>query len=148
LHVTLAFLGGVDAERVAPLGDALRAAVAGVEPFDLRFDRLGGFPNRHRARIAWAGSERSDEVFAHVAHAVREAAREFAAIDEKPPALHVTLARLREPHAIPKVRFSPCTMRVAEIVLFESLPGDATSRYDVVERFPLTVHASSADHVT
>ena len=143
LHVTLAFLGAVDSDRIGPLADALREKVAAIPPFSVRFDRLGAFPNSPRARIAWVGANKADPAFVRLAEAVRAAARAFATLDEKPAVLHVTLARLREPMQLPRVPFTACTMRVDAIVLFESLPQGQTSRYEVVERFPLTVHASS-----
>jgi len=143
LHVTLAFLGSVGSERVAPLIAALRAGVTAIAPFTVRFDALGAFPNDRRARMVWAGARKPDAAFALLARAVRDAAREFARLDEKQAVLHVTLGRLREPARLPPHRLAAQSMLVDEIVLFESLPGEGTSRYEVVERFPLTVHASS-----
>jgi 2'-5' RNA ligase len=145
LHVTLAFLGSVDTTRVEPLSAALLRAIADIRPFSARFETIGGFPNERRARIAWAGSRRAGESFGRLAEAVRSAAREFAGLDEKPPVLHVTLARMRDPMQLPRIHFTPCTLRVDAIVLYESLPGEGTSRYEVLQRFPLTVHASSPD---
>jgi 2'-5' RNA ligase len=145
LHVTLAFLGGVEEEKIEPLSTALRDAVREIAPFQARFDTIGGFPNDRRARIAWAGARRADAGFTRLAGAVRSACRAFAALDEKEPVLHVTLARMREPVRLPHVSLRPCTLRVDAIALFESLPGEKASRYDVLARFPLTVHASSPD---
>ena len=145
LHVTLAFLGSVAEDRIAPLTEALRGAVSGIEPFTVGFDVLGGFPKNSRTRIAWVGARKPVAGFARLADAVRDTARAFAKLDEKPAVLHVTLARLREPAALPSVSVKASTMRVAEVVLFESLPAGPTSRYEVVARFPLTVHASSPD---
>lgn len=136
-------MGSVDEERVAALEGALRSAVAGIAAFDVRFDRIGGFPNNRHARIAWAGAKRAEPNFTVLAERVREASRAFAELDEKAPVLHVTLARLREPARLPRVELKPRVLRVDAVVLFESLPGDGTSRYEVVERFPLTIQASS-----
>lgn len=145
LHVTLAFLGSVDEEKIEQLCEALHGAAGEVAPFVARFDTIGGFPNQRRARIAWAGAERPDPGFARLAGAVRAASRKFATLDEKHPVLHVTLARMREPVTLPRVALKPCTLRVDGIVLVESLPGEKTSRYEILQRFPLTVHASSPD---
>ena len=130
-------------ECVPELIEKLRAVLAGVSGFRVHFDTTGGFPNNRRARIAWAGSRRAEPLFMQLADAVRDAAREFAALEEKKPVLHVTLARLREPVRLPRVEMKPCTMNVDEAVLFESLPGEKTTRYEIVERFPLTTQASS-----
>lgn len=145
LHVTLAFLGSVEEEKIAPLSAALRDALRDIAPFAARFDTIGAFPDERRARIAWAGARRGDPRFARLAEAVRAACREFATLDEKPPVLHVTLARMRDPVRLPRVSLRACTLRVDAIALFESLPGEKTSRYEVLARFPLTVQASSPD---
>jgi 2'-5' RNA ligase len=121
----------------------VRGALKGIPAFDVRFDTLGGFPNERRARIAWAGSRSKDPRFARLADGVRESCRAFATLDEKPPVLHVTLGRLRDPMPLPAIRFDARTMRVDTVALFESLPGEKTTRYEIVDRFALTVQASS-----
>ena len=125
------------------LASELRAAVANAAGFDARLDTIGGFPNERRARIVWAGSHRDVPQFTRLAECVRAVARGYATLDDKPPVLHVTLARLREATRLPRFELKPCALRVDAVVLYESLPGENTSRYEVVERFPLTVQASS-----
>ena len=52
LHLTLAFIGDIDASaasRVARACDALA-----IDPFDWSIDSLGWFP---RARVVWAGGQ-------------------------------------------------------------------------------------------
>ncbi|MGH7716105.1 MAG: RNA 2',3'-cyclic phosphodiesterase, partial [Vulcanimicrobiaceae bacterium] len=96
LHVTLAFLGFVDTENVAPLVEALRGVVRGVARFRVRFDLVSAFPNERRARIIWAGARKAEPAFTDLAESVRAAARQFARLDENETILHVTLARLRD----------------------------------------------------
>src|SRR5258707_9094102 len=58
LHVTLKFIGNVDADKL----DAIRAALADVRSggaAELRFCGLGFFPNEKRPRVLWAGIEAS-----------------------------------------------------------------------------------------
>ena len=55
LHVTLKFLGGVEAERLPLVREALDRAVAGRAPFDLVVSGLGAFPTPTRPRVLWAG---------------------------------------------------------------------------------------------
>lgn len=144
-HITLAFLGSVDVENVAPLIDALRHALQNVAPFEVRFDLVSAFPNERWARIIWAGVRKKEPAFVDLAETVRAAATHFAKVDGKKAVLHVTLARLRDPMALPHTEIKPTEMRVDEVVLFESLPDGRTTRYEVVERFPLTVQASSPE---
>ncbi|MDE2969212.1 MAG: hypothetical protein OXT51_03810, partial [Chloroflexota bacterium] len=45
VHITLKFLGNVDAERVPALSDALGAAVGGAPPLELSMEGLGALPD-------------------------------------------------------------------------------------------------------
>ena len=89
IHLTLAFLGAVDAaalERAREIGSRLRC-----EPFDLVLDRVGSF---RPARVAWAG-------FTQVPESLREVAEGLAVLlrgagielEERRFVPHVTLAR-------------------------------------------------------
>src|SRR5579864_821033 len=54
LHVTLKFIGNLDASKL----DSIRAALAEVRSetgVQLRFRGLGFFPNDRRPRVFWAG---------------------------------------------------------------------------------------------
>src|ERR1700682_6580614 len=54
LHVTLKFIGHIDAGKL----DAIRASLAEVSSggtVELRFRGLGFFPNEKRPRVFWAG---------------------------------------------------------------------------------------------
>jgi 2'-5' RNA ligase len=55
LHVTLAFLGNVEAQKVAGLNAAVEAAVRSVGTFDIHWRGVGGFPKPNRAHILWVG---------------------------------------------------------------------------------------------
>ena len=55
LHVTLLFLGEVDAREVLPLSAAVKAVCARHAPFTLRVEGVGCFPNPRRPRVVWAG---------------------------------------------------------------------------------------------
>jgi 2'-5' RNA ligase len=52
---------------------------------------------------------------------------------------------MRDPVRLPQISLQPCALRVDAVALFESLPGERTSRYEILQRFPLTVQASSPD---
>jgi 2'-5' RNA ligase len=58
IHVTLRFLGEVDEAKVAPIGDALAAAVRAARPFDVGLGGVGAFPSLARPRVVWLGVER------------------------------------------------------------------------------------------
>lgn len=89
LHLTLAFLGEVDAARV----DALEQAAGGIaaHAFTVSLDRLGGF---RRAGVAWAGCRQCPESLARLQADLDARIREAGfAPDPRPFAPHLTLAR-------------------------------------------------------
>jgi 2'-5' RNA ligase len=97
LHLTLAFLGELDDERLAEATAATKEAVAEARPFTLRIAGLGTFGPAWAPRVVWAGV--AGEVPALLAVqsrlAAALAARDFPA-EERPFAAHLTLARLKE----------------------------------------------------
>ena len=54
-HATLAFLGDVPDLDLDPVCRAVVGAGAEFEPFELRLESLGVFPNPNRPRAAWVG---------------------------------------------------------------------------------------------
>lgn len=97
LHLTLAFLGDVPADRLDGLGEAISGSVASLEPFALTVAGLGAFPKPGRARVLWAGLIGDDMPRLDALHrAVADAARRAGcppADDRFSP--HLTLARSR-----------------------------------------------------
>jgi 2'-5' RNA ligase len=59
LHVTLKFLGEVEADREPAVCDALESTVRGTRAFDVVLDGCGVFPSSARPRVVWAGAEPS-----------------------------------------------------------------------------------------
>ncbi len=94
-HVTLAFLGEVEHERMAEIKAALEQ-VAGA-PLELRLQGLNVFPSRRRPRVLVAGVERAEALTA--LHARVEAAMENVGFAPENRAFrpHVTIARLTSP---------------------------------------------------
>ena len=57
VHLTLKFLGDIDANRVPAVADAMTQAAARHAPFSLALGQPGVFPNTNRARVIWIGVE-------------------------------------------------------------------------------------------
>ena len=92
LHVTLAFLGNVEAARIPLLESALDEACAGVCAFEVATAGLGSFGRRAQATL-WQGFTASDE-FAQLAKRVRkELTSAGFSFDSKTFLPHVTLMR-------------------------------------------------------
>ena len=134
LHVTLVFLGDVDARRMDDLcriGASLRAA-----RFALRFDRIGFF---RRGGIVHAGVSEVPRPLVELEARARPAlgAAGFR-IDSRRFVPHVTL--IRDARAAPAVDApAACVMwQVRHIVLVESVRGMDGQVYRPVRRFMLS----------
>lgn len=94
-HVTLAFLGTTNPERVQAIAAAMAATAREHAPWTARTGGVGAFPSPSRARVAWYGVSDADGRFARLAADMRAA---LATEDAGPFRPHVTLARSgREP---------------------------------------------------
>jgi RNA 2',3'-cyclic 3'-phosphodiesterase len=96
LHVTLKFLGQIEAARVEPIAEAIGAVAALTPPFELGVRGLGAFPAPARPRIIWVGLEPAAPLAA-LAVALDAALGTLGIPRESRPfAAHVTLGRVRE----------------------------------------------------
>jgi len=130
LHLTLAFLGDLSAERVADARAAADGLAAGS--FELRLDRLGYWKHN---RILWAGGESAPLTALATALAERLRARSFR-LDERPFAAHVTLLRDARCPALPALA-EALAWPVAEFVLARSPEPGKVGAYEIVGRWPL-----------
>jgi 2'-5' RNA ligase len=55
IHLTLNFLGNIDACRLAEIEDAVMQTGAVTEGFELTLADAGAFPNMERPRVVWVG---------------------------------------------------------------------------------------------
>nr|VFK44293.1 MAG: 2'-5' RNA ligase [Candidatus Kentron sp. TC]VFK63204.1 MAG: 2'-5' RNA ligase [Candidatus Kentron sp. TC] len=129
-HVTLAFLGPVDARR----RDCMERMAAEVEaePFVLRLNRMGCFS---RAGIAWSGASRTPQGLISLVEGLHGRLAECGFIPEKRPFTpHVTLFR--------KARVESGSHKAVEwavdgFCLVESSTLPTGARYRVLRRWPL-----------
>jgi RNA 2',3'-cyclic 3'-phosphodiesterase len=130
IHLTLAFLGEIPAERCPELIGAARE-IRGA-PFTLKLDRVGSF---RRARVAWAGTSEAPRALVDLqaALAARLASRGFG-LEEREFAPHLTLARRIE-RSLPPASIAPIAMRATALALVASETG--TGRYTTLDTWPL-----------
>jgi len=127
LHLTLAFLGSVDAERIG----AIERAGAEVAPrtATLVLDRPGYWKHN---RIVWAGASSPPPELESLVIDLRSAlARSGIAFDAKRFVSHVTLLRdAREPPALPALE--PISWGIRGFVLAGSSQRSGGGRYEVL----------------
>ena len=146
-HVTLKFLGEVEAERVGELTDKLGAAVAdsGVGPFTAAFGGLGVFPHLGYISVVWLGVREGGDELTRLHEAIedRTVAMGFDPEDhEFTP--HVTLARMEHAGGKELVRDVVETqdpdagrLDVGEVRLTESVLTDEGPAYSTVSAISL-----------
>ncbi len=146
IHLTLRFLGAVE----AGIDDVARRAwpkvVRGYGPFELELGSLGCFPERGRPRILWAGVE-SDPALTALAASLERVARGLGFEPESREFHpHLTLARARrgERATLPEGLAAPLASSfvVSEVILFQSVLHSGGPRYTALERYRLDVAAS------
>jgi 2'-5' RNA ligase len=95
-HLTLRFLGDVDAARVEALGEAIRSACRGFGALHLRAERIGFFPDLRYPRVAWVGVQDQAEQLPRLQVAIVRATQEYTT-EEKEERFtgHVTFARIK-----------------------------------------------------
>ena len=95
-HLTLRFLGDVDAARVEALGEALSAACRGFGALHLRAEHVGFFPDSRYPRVVWAGVQDEAQQLPRLQQAVADATATFTAeAKEERFTGHLTLARIK-----------------------------------------------------
>lgn len=142
LHVTLKFIGHVDAGKL----DAIRAALSEIHadgPVEMRFRGLGFFPNGKRPRVFWAGTEASPNLAPLAAEIEAGLEKAGIAAETREFAPHLTLARFDPPGisdglseiAQQNVTREFGTVRTGEFHLFESKTRPAGAEYSRLTSF-------------
>jgi 2'-5' RNA ligase len=96
-HLTMRFLGGVDAPLVDRLNEEMRRACTGSGDLLLHAARIGVFPVARRPRVVWTGVDDRDGRLAALQRSIEAATAPFT--DEPPQETftgHITLARCRD----------------------------------------------------
>ena len=97
IHLTLVFLGDVDAGRIVEVGRVVRQSIGTAHRFSLEVRGVGAFPSMRRPRILWAGIEDSGR--SRLLELQANLTRGLAAVgfpsEEREFRPHLTLGRLR-----------------------------------------------------
>jgi RNA 2',3'-cyclic 3'-phosphodiesterase len=139
LHITLAFLGRVEAERVREVEDAIDTVAAATQPFSLTLDKLSAFPHERRPRVIFVGARAQGAPFRNLATALRGRYETLGFSFTDDAVAHVTIARHKggSSRPLPMLDIVAAEVGIGAIVLFESVPEKQTTRYVVRHRAPL-----------
>ena len=109
MHLTLKFLGEVNAREIHHVCGAVKEAARGVAPFKLKIRGTGAFPDARRPRTVWLGAGEGAEQLGELAERIESAlekigyrreARRFTA--------HLTIGRIR--------RGGPGVVEIGELI--------------------------------
>jgi 2'-5' RNA ligase len=145
-HLTLKFLGDVAEEALLKLTTAGDRAAGRHERLEMMVREVGAFPNFRRARVVWIGVEQEPRLeLLH--HDLEEACmHEGFEVEGRPFRPHITLARVRAPLPVERMRSLArvarsvrvqATVPVERITLLESTLTPSGARYRRVHAAPL-----------
>ena len=145
LHITLAFLGSAEKEKLQASQDLVKKGLEDKKSFTLQMNELGVFGKADSPRIFWADTYKEmklhtirDIVFSACTHAGFE-------LETRPFKPHITLARkwagessfhtsmLNENNPFEQ---SPLSFSVNEVVLYQT-HLDKSPKYERIASFPL-----------
>jgi len=146
-HLTLRFLGEVDAARISPLATALDAVAARHAPFTIRIAGAGAFPSTRRPRTIWAGVTEGEAPLSALAVDVEAAVVDTGfPSEDRPFRAHLTLGRVREPRGTERLArlldaharddFGELPVTAVSVMRSELSPRGA--RYTALHRLPLS----------
>lgn len=137
LHITTKFIGEWPEARLAELDGAL-SALHPVMPFEIQIRDLGWFPNERAPRVLWAGIH-GGEALRKLAYTTEQHLESTLGIpaENRNYEPHLTLARIKNPVPLQRLRAKVREMQPAELgsfhvnrfVLYRSEPGSNASIY-------------------
>lgn len=137
IHLTLKFLGDVEAEKLDRVRQAAERACESTSPFDITVAGAGCFPAAKNPRVLWVGlKELPAELRRLHANIEAELEREGFAREAKRFAPHLTIARVRDPFKARQTvedllaaGFAAETFRAREVIVMRSDLNPAGSIY-------------------
>jgi RNA 2',3'-cyclic 3'-phosphodiesterase len=142
-HVTLKFLGWVDADAVNSVTATLVSVASSHEPSTITLAGLGAFPSERRARVLWAGLDDPAGLLSALASDLEAALVPLGFKAEKRGFTpHLTLGRFKPPASIAGVLSeeqgaAPARFDVDHLVLYRSHLHPKGASYEVLATIPL-----------
>ncbi|PLS02026.1 RNA 2',3'-cyclic phosphodiesterase [Neobacillus cucumis] len=145
LHITLAFLGSAEPEKLKKAENYVKKALKNEESFTLKINKLGIFGKKDSPRVFWADTESSEEL-----NCIRKkvySACETAGfqLETRPFKPHITLARKwKEPYEFQEdllkvwgeLQPEPLNFHAQEVVVYQTHLNQ-TPKYEAITIFPL-----------
>jgi RNA 2',3'-cyclic 3'-phosphodiesterase len=146
-HVTLKFLGWVDAEALDGVAGTLAAVATAHEPSTISLAGLGAFPSERRARVLWVGLDDPAGLLAALAQDLESSLMPLGfEAEQRAFTPHLTLARFKPPASLVGVlseqpRVAEPRFEVGHLALYRSHLHPKGARYEVLGTIPLGAHS-------
>lgn len=138
LHITLKFLGYTDENLLPEIETVLGRIAKKHRPFDLKFDRLGAFPSKKKARVFWIGESDNKEAEL-LASDMDEAFERLGFKREKRKfKVHLTISRFKKPTEASNLvdrQIEPIEQNINSFILFESKLASKGARYKALNKY-------------
>ena len=147
LHITLKFLGDVDAKEIHRVCKAVQDAVADAAPFEFEVRGAGAFPKPNRPRTVWLGIAQGSEEMIDLNKRIEPALEKLGFRREarrfQP---HLTIGRVRRggPAVAELGRLigeqadvEVGLTKVGEVIVYSSQLGRSGPTYEALARAPL-----------
>ena len=151
LHITTKFIGEWPEARLEDLHQALNELTVRA-PFQVEVKDLGWFPNERSPRVFWVGVHAGDLLAA----LARDTEERLLALgvkkEDRKFAPHLTLARIKGPVPLTRLREKAGQMQpaavgrffVSQFCLFRSDPGSNASIYRKLREYPFQAAAAAS----
>jgi RNA 2',3'-cyclic 3'-phosphodiesterase len=150
-HLTLAFLGATNRERLPQIQSAMERAARNLKAFELETTSLGSFPSSRRPSVLWLGVGGQTERLQTLHLNLSEALRGLMAPDDKPFKPHLTLARLKQfglgkpiAEAFGNAPAAKQSWFANELCLYQTILKPQGAEYQVIYRVLLEAPADTA----
>jgi 2'-5' RNA ligase len=149
-HLTLQFLGSVEAERTEGIQAACALTAEATAAFEIAFAGVGAFRSARAATVIWIGVEHAGVELGALAERLMEHTERLGLERERRAYQgHLTIARIKRPcdvsALLSKVHVPRTAMTVEALTLFRSHLGAAGARYEPLARFALAGGALQRD---
>lgn len=102
-HVTVAFFGEIESEKIQPLSHVIEESLQDIDPFTLKYESVVFAPPKKRPRMIWATFNSHE--YTDMVHTVEKRIGEELELPDyrksHAPIPHITLARFRTASHIP-----------------------------------------------
>jgi 2'-5' RNA ligase len=151
IHLTLKFLGTIDASQVEDIARAVAQGIRDQSPITLRPAGLGAFPGLRKPRVIWIGMEGEVQRLTGIQARVENALEPLGFVREKRGFRpHLTIGRVKDRRRLQSLVDAMVTLEIEpfnsfdadEIILYKSDLRPTGAIYTKLHRMPLAAPAS------